>query len=125
MQNLALHRASLSLTVPYFSPDSLSRKLHLSGRRPPSSPCSSPVVAFTQRAGLFSRKQGERKILGVPGKGRMGVEWCKNNAQSDGAPQSDGAQLENLCNSMRSQTGGKLGVAQNSGKPWKWAAWSS
>ena len=119
MQNLALHRASLSLTVPDFSPDSLSRKLHLGGRRPPSSPCSSPVLAFTQSAGLFSRKQGERKIPGVPGKGRMGVEWCKSN------PQSDGAQLENLCNSMRSQTGGKLGVAQSSGKPWKWVAWSS
>lgn len=119
MQNLALHRASLSLTVPDFSSDSLSRKLHLCGRRPPSSPCSGPVVAFTQSAGLFSRKQGERKIPGVPGKGRMGVEWCKRNPQSNDAPQSDGAQQENLCNSMRSQTGGKLGVAQSSGKPWK------
>lgn len=118
MQNLALHRASLSLTAPDFSPDSLSGKLHLGERRPPSSPCSGPVVAFTQSAQLFSRKQGERKIPGEPGKGRMGVEW-ECNPQSDGAPQSEGAQLENFYNSMRSQTGGKLGVAQSSGKPWK------
>ena len=85
MQNLALHRRSLSLTVPDFSADSLSRKLHSGGGRPPSSPCSGPMVTFTHSAGLFSGKQGERKIPGVPGKGRMGVEWCKRNLQSDGA----------------------------------------